>query len=83
MAVDVPEHRVADRRLAELRGERDMLLVREELFTEEDDAPFQQRGADRRDLRRGQRLREIDAADFRADMGGQRDHVDRLGGGFE
>lgn len=79
----MPEHRVADRRLAELRGERDVLLVREELFAEENHAPFQQCVADRGDLRRGQRLGQVDAANLRADVGGQRNHVDRLAGGFE
>ncbi len=72
------EHGVADRRLAELPRHRDLLRMIEMLVAEEDDLPFQESVAHLLHLRRRQRLGQIDTADFRTDMQGQRYDFDAL-----
>ena len=72
IALDMAEHGMADRRLAELARHRDMLRMIEVLVAEEDDLPFQEGVPHLLHLLRRQRLGQIHAADFRADMQGQR-----------
>ena len=70
MALDMAEHRMTDRRLAELARHGDMLCVIEILVAKEDDLPLQESVPHRLQLLRRQRLGEIDASDLRADMQG-------------
>jgi len=56
--------------LAELAGEGDLRAVVEALGAEEDDLVLEQRGADRRDGRRVERLGQIDSAELGADVSG-------------
>jgi hypothetical protein len=78
MTVHVAEHRMPQGQFAELRRERDVLLVREKLLAKEDDAPLQKRRANLRDLARIQLLRKIDTMNLRADMRGKRRDLNRL-----
>ena len=52
IALDMAEDGMADRRLAELAGHRDMLRMIEVLASEERDLPFQEGGAHILQLRR-------------------------------
>ena len=70
------EHGVADGRLAELAGHRDVLRMIEMLAAEEHDLPFQESVADLLHLLRRQGLAEVDAPDLRTDMQRQRDDFD-------
>src|SRR5471032_1862299 len=79
MPFNVPEHGMPQREFAELRGERHVLRMREELLSKEDHAPFQQGRANLRDLMSVERLRQIDATDFSTDKCRQRRNLDRLG----
>jgi hypothetical protein len=47
------------------------LFVTQKLLAKENDAPLEQRRANRADLLRAQRPREIDSADLGADMRGE------------
>jgi hypothetical protein len=75
------EHGMADRRLAELAGHRDMLCVVEMLVAEENNLPFQKGVADLIHLLRPEGLFEIDAADLGANVQRQWDDFDRCIGG--
>ena len=55
--------------LSEISAEGDELRIREVLPMEHDDKPLAPRILDRRDIVARQRLRKIDAADFRAKRG--------------
>ena len=79
IALDVSEHHVAGRQVAELTGEVAMLIVVEELVAEEHHLPFHQRFPDVLDLLRRQRPRQVDPADFRADIYREWRHLDRIG----
>ena len=70
------EHRVADRRLAELAGHCDMLRVIEVLAPEKHDLPFQEGVTHLLQLLRRQGFAEIDAADLGADVQCQRYDLD-------
>jgi hypothetical protein len=76
IALDMTEHRMPDRRLAELARHRDMLSVIEVLAAEEYHLPFQEGVTHLLHLFRRQGFAEIDAADLRADMQRQRDDLD-------
>jgi hypothetical protein len=70
------EHGMTDRRLAELPCHRHVLRVIEVLVAEKHDLPFEEGVAHLLHLLRRQRLLQIDAADFRTDVQGQRDDLD-------
>ena len=70
------EYGMADGRLAELAGHRDVLRMIEILVAEEHDFPFQESVTDLLQLFRRQGLAEIDAANFRPDVQRQRDDLD-------
>jgi len=72
---------MADRRLAELAGHRDMLRMIKVLASEEHDLPFQKGVADLIHLLRPEGLFEIDAADLGANVQRQWDDFDRCIGG--
>ena len=62
----------------EALGNSDVLLRRELLIAKEHDAVFAKRAADLAERLVLQRLREIDAADLRTDIGRRRHHPDVL-----
>ena len=78
MVVEMAEHGVTDRRLAELPRHRDVLRMIEMLVAEEDDLPFQEGVAHLLHLLRRQRPGQIDTANFRTDMQRQRYDFDVL-----
>src|SRR6516162_10157183 len=71
MVLEVAEHRMTDRWLAELTRHGDMLCVTQILVPEEDDFPFEESIPYRLQLLRWQGLREINAADLCTDVKGQ------------
>ena len=69
--------RMRVRELAELPGERDLLRVADRLVAEEHDLPPGERVRDGGVVLSRQRRAQVDAADLRAGVPGQRSHRDR------